>query len=534
MRPRRHFTHFPIHVASALALLAAAGVASGREPAEAGLRLLVDYSAKPDPRQLAVFNFAILDPAADVDLPAAHQAGGTVLAYVATVELRPESPHAGQAKARGLRLQGRNEGWATDVLDVTDPAWMEFIVEDVAAAAVAKGYDGLFLDTLDSVALIAKQQPAKGDACHRALVALIHRLRQRFPDKQIVLNRGFDLVREVRHDIQGVMAESLYQSWGPSLGQYREVGAEDRKWLLARLEEARAAGLRVFVLDYAPADDPATAMVTAQKIAAHGFVPFVSTPELSGRALAPCREMPRLMLVPRGKMPWREPATLAIASGGAERASLPAHSPIPDTTTRDGCGLASSEGLTMPTLRGLLDWTAASPLRKLSAAQIADIVRDAEQARIYELSPKRWLISSAGHLRTFRLDARAGRPDMTTSKGLSGYVVDGGDLYVHTQGLPITEIVLAEKLPPQLHLVRATADLDFHTLTANAAEFTVKGRHRARALFAGIRPLAPCELAVNGHAMTLKADPEGRVSLALPANARVKLLLAADNYAAKN
>jgi polysaccharide biosynthesis protein PelA len=930
-------------------------------------RLCVNYSSKPDPQELAAFNLSILDPAAEIDLAQGHRAGNKFLAYVATVEMRPDAPHAEQAKSRGVKMLGKNEGWGSDVMDVTGSDWEDFVVKDLAEPAIAKGYDGVFLDTLDSIAFITKKDPGKKYACQRALVNLIRRLHRQFPDKQIVLNRGFDLLDEVRKDVNGVLAESLYQRWNRSLPDGGAAKPEDTAWLLDKLNKAKAMGLMVYVVDYVSPEDRELARVTAEKIAAHGFIPFISTPELRGELLAPLREMPRRVLVVHGwnqgpndrppfeidtltagflqtpleyfgmevdflnvakkQLPERladryrgiildqelripvekeeafatwlldqrkqgvkllftgelpfhrehvwnrvvqelgmdgehrhirlngKPAiaqkdaelmagevpiealrsefhALAAPRGARVALSLTGediegHSlrfdpifltdwggamfrpyillsgmpgqvfsycdlyrftsewlgttnpmPIPDTSTRDGmrifythidgdgfvsqsslagrpiCGEAirdrilkkypfpvtvsvieaeieaqivgldqanigryreaarstfalpnvqagshswshpfrwldydpaddtkyATRGLVlkpsvalegvdmerevkgsikyinetllppgkqveimlwsgncrpghealrhcselgvenmnggntvlsrlypgiasvsprhtrwddemqvfssnqneflyangwqgpfyggfanlidtlertgsprrlkpvnvyyhfysathMSSLRALekiMDWCQSQPLHALTARDYARIVKDAYRTRIYPLGPRRWLVSNEGQLRTLRFAASAGTPDMALCKGVTGYVVEGDLLYVHTSGLPVTEIVLADKPAAALHLVQSTAEIDFTTLTANLAEFSAKDVRSVQATFAGLPPQTSCRIVVNGQKLNLKTNAQGQLPLNLPASATVTLQSPLSSYAAQN
>ena len=250
-------------------------------------RLYVDYSAKPDAEALLSHNLCILDPASAADLPRGQQNGNVYLAYVSAVEVLPGTPNAARANARGIPTLAHNAEWGADVLDVTNKGWLDYVVADLAGAALAKGYDGIFFDTLDSTACIVAAQPRKAAACHAALVALIKKLRERFPQKRIVLNRGFDLLDETVSSINGVVVEGLYQTGDAAGKKYRAVSASDTAWLLERIRRVEARKLLVFVIDYVAPGDLNLARHTAERIAAQGCVPFVTTPELHGKILAP-------------------------------------------------------------------------------------------------------------------------------------------------------------------------------------------------------------------------------------------------------
>lgn len=49
-----------------------------------------------------------------------------------------------------MRLRGRNEIWNSDIIDLSDERWISLLVDDLARTAHERGFDGVFLDTVDS------------------------------------------------------------------------------------------------------------------------------------------------------------------------------------------------------------------------------------------------------------------------------------------------------------------------------------------------------------------------------------------------
>lgn len=931
-------------------------------------RLYVDYSARPDPRALRAHDFCILDPAANVDLSPGRTLGHTQLAYVSAVEVAQKTDGAGRAATRGIPTIARNEAWNSSALDVTHPAWSDWLVDDMVGPALAKGYDGVFLDTLDSAETIGLADPTKKKAVHDALVAGVRRLHERFPGKRVVINRGFPLLDEVADAIDGVLVESLYQTSAPGTQTYSAVSEEGSQWLLQHIERIKSKGLPVFVVDYVAPGDAALAHATAQRITGQGCIPFITTPALKGESLAPLREVPRRILVLHGwaqedenrpafpadtltaallqmplewlgceveffdagkgtppelspvryrgvlldealhlpleqedafadwllaqqqrgvkilftgSIPFTRPHVVArvfrsLGLGGdyvparlqeqpsiavIDEAMMKAETPVepsvrdfrpitapngarvllglqgqdvagrslryepvflagwggallqpyvmlyglpnqtfcyvdiyafleawlatgppfpaPDTTTRDGlrlfyshidgdgfvsrsalagnpiCGEAIRDHILRPyplpvtvsvieaeveahlvglessnvprfrdaarsifampnvqaashayshpfrwldvdpgdetkyptrnlvlqpwanytedlsmdrevrgsveyinrtllppdkrvelflwsgncrpgaealricremgvenmnggttvlsrlypgissvaprhtfwddemqvfaanqnefmyangwlgpffggfanlidtfertgsprrlkpvnvyyhfysatylsslrALEKILNWCMEQPLHAVTAKQYAAAVRDAYDTRIYEAGAKHWILSNAGDLRTLRLPAGAGFPDMARSKGLTGYIRDGDALYIHTRGEPVVEVVLTGQPVPHLHLASCTAEVLFKTLTADKADFSVQDLRPVRATFSGIPAMAKCDVLVNDQPIRLQADAEGILTLNLPPAAKVALDFAAPNYASRN
>ena len=264
---------------------------------EVSSRLYLNYSAEPHPQDLTVFDCCILDPNAKADLGPGHSLGGTFLAYISLVEVQRGSPAEKLAATNNVPFVGQNAEWGSRLLDITSPGWAPMIVEGIAKPAITKGYDGFFLDTIDSTALLAKQSPKKAAAYQQAVVRLIKDLHARFPKARIVTNRGFDLVNEISSVIDGVLVESVYETFDPATKRYKSVSPKDTEWIEGRIRSVQMTGLPVYAVDYVDPGQNELAKKTAMKLSGLGCVPFVTTHELHGTSLAPLREVPRRILV---------------------------------------------------------------------------------------------------------------------------------------------------------------------------------------------------------------------------------------------
>ena len=177
--------------------------------------------------------------------------------------LRRHSPHWKLA---------RNGHWKSDVIDQTPPSGPTFLpARD--CPLWERGYRGFSGHA--RLYRLASNFDEKGAAA--GLVRVIETLHQRFPGIQLVLNRGFDIVPQVRDKIQMVAAESLYQGWNAGAQRYEEVSEANRSWLLDQLRTIRERdGLPVLVIDYVPPQDRALTRATAARIQADGFIPWVT------------------------------------------------------------------------------------------------------------------------------------------------------------------------------------------------------------------------------------------------------------------
>ncbi|MBN9422179.1 MAG: hypothetical protein BGO63_17160 [Candidatus Accumulibacter sp. 66-26] len=258
-------------IAALLAFHLLPATSAPAEPAGAPAVALFYGSAAPLD-ELKAFDIAVVDPDHGYDPKRFRKPYSELYAYVAVGEAHPT-----RAYFRDIPPAARlttNRDWDSLVVDLAHPAWPDFLAERIVAPLWAKGYRGFFLDTLDSYRLAAKFDE---NAQQAGLVAAIETLHRRFPGIRLILNRGFEVVPQVRDKVRMVAAESLFRGWDAGRKRYVEVGAEDREWLLGQLRKVRDEyGLPVLAIDYVAPQERALTRATAERIKALGIVPWVT------------------------------------------------------------------------------------------------------------------------------------------------------------------------------------------------------------------------------------------------------------------
>jgi hypothetical protein len=175
-------------------------------------------------------------------------------------------------------------------------------------------------------------------------------------------------------------------------------------------------------------------------------------------------------------------------------------------------------------LEKVYDWALSQPLHSVTAATYAALARDSCRTRVFKSGPRDWTLVNEGKLRTFRLPVSSGYPDLAASPGLTGYCEEGGWIYMHTRGFPRTKVVVSEKEVRHLRLVTCSAEIEFDTLTDEAAAFKTHDYRPAQVVFGGVAPGSDWSVAINGaEPVPSTADTAGRIPLTLPAEASVTL-----------
>jgi hypothetical protein len=156
----------------------------------------------------------------------------------------------------------RNPDWGGAFVYVGHPGWVEHVIGQ-AKAAIASGFAGLFLDTLNVELTFPQDVPQ--------LLTLVAAIREEAKPAYLLANRGFGMLPRLADLVDGVLFESFsvrwvdsgYAPWPPDVLEHHAQIAE-------RLLEL---DLDLFALDYA--DSPGLtdfAHRRARLFALHSFV----------------------------------------------------------------------------------------------------------------------------------------------------------------------------------------------------------------------------------------------------------------------
>lgn len=191
----------------------------------------------------------------------------------------------------------RNTDWDSLVVDLRDDAWRSYVVEQ-ATALWAEGYDGIFLDTLDSYLLPAPLAQAQAEQ-QDALTTLLNSIAANSPESDValILNRGFEVLDSLAFQPEAVLAESMIHGYDAGENQYFRRSTEDTQWLEDRLDEVQALGIEAIVLDYLPSSDQGARLAAAREISQRGYTPYISNGLLTDFGVSSRYPQPRRVLV---------------------------------------------------------------------------------------------------------------------------------------------------------------------------------------------------------------------------------------------
>ena len=239
---------------------------------------VVFYGADAESASFSGFRLVVLDPSYQRSIIPIRQSGAMVLGYASLGELDTNGPFRQHLPDSSVLLEENGHWPGSFLVDVRSKAWRTFVLETIIPSVLRRGFDGLFLDTMDSVAHLDVRQPGMIDAG----AELVHAIRKAYPEMPIMMNRGYGVLPHVCDVLDAVLAESMLTTYDFSTGLHRWMTQSEIDWQLAMLAPARNArrAVAIYSLDYWDPSDQATIRDIYAKERALGHRPYVATIKL--------------------------------------------------------------------------------------------------------------------------------------------------------------------------------------------------------------------------------------------------------------
>ena len=229
---------------------------------------------------VGIHDYVIVQPShINTDMYGFKTYSDRLYAYVSIGEIDRDIEEYEQVKKEWILAE--NRAWSSDVLDLKNPEYIEFLFESMIEPQRKRGFKNFFFDTLDSYQLASKtaEDRAKNEA---ALVAFIKEFHKRYPDSKLVINRGFEIIDEVYDSIDAVLFESYYRGVGGAKLAYKPLSDGDREWLDIYLDKIKKYKKDIICVDYLDAKDiKQEAPALVEKLEEAGFIPYVANRELN-------------------------------------------------------------------------------------------------------------------------------------------------------------------------------------------------------------------------------------------------------------
>ena len=240
---------------------------------------LCSYSTSFGPAEYGRFDLVVLDGLHHPPLVRKEPGKPVLLGYVTVGESDPSSPTWVLAQNQSF-VAGTNDNWGSLVIDMRSAKWQAILLDLVIPKVLAQGFDGIFLDTIDSALALAEgKDAAKYNGMRESILEFLRTVRTRFPNIHICMNRGLELLPEAAPLINSLLIEDLSFEYDFDKKEYRAVKQQVRQALVAAARKGLAANpaLTVLTLDYATPDQKERIKSAISYSRSKGFVPYVST-----------------------------------------------------------------------------------------------------------------------------------------------------------------------------------------------------------------------------------------------------------------
>lgn len=205
--------------------------------------------------------------------------GKTVLGYLSLGEIEQNRSWFAAVKDEGLILM-ENRNWpGSFFVDVRDTRWTSRVIEELIPDILRRGFQGVFLDTLDNPVELERRDGKKYQGMTDAAVRLVLTIRRHYPEIKIMMNRGYELLPGVGKAIDMELGESVFSEYKFDSRTYGLVDPKTYQLQVKWLQSAarKFPDLAIYTLDYwVPGDEGGIARIYKEE-RGNGFIPLVST-----------------------------------------------------------------------------------------------------------------------------------------------------------------------------------------------------------------------------------------------------------------
>jgi polysaccharide biosynthesis protein PelA len=242
-------------------------------------RWVVYYDDKLPSDAFAPYDLIVFDRDRHPPIQNLKAEGKILLGYISAGEAERYRPDYRTVRATHELLE-ENPNWPGHfAVDVRKPEWTKYLIEEVIPQILHRGFQGIFIDTLDSIEDMEARDPVKYMGMVVAAAQMVRTIRLHYPNIRIMVNRGFAVMPAIAEDVDYLLAEGIQVQYDLKGGKHRlfpdAVYLEyvDKLHTLKR----QAPGLQLMTLDYWDMTDTNGVKEIYRRHKANGLNPYVTT-----------------------------------------------------------------------------------------------------------------------------------------------------------------------------------------------------------------------------------------------------------------
>ncbi len=221
------------------------------------------------------FKLIILEP--DNVVVAPEIPSTLFIGYISLGEAEEFRWYWDEIKNEGFVLD-ENPDWEGDYyVDVRDPLWQKYVVDHIIPEILNKGFDGLFMDTIDTAEYLEYVDAEKYAGSVDAMVDMIKKIRVNYPDIYIISNNGLILLDKITDCIDFALVEDLYTTYDFDKNKYGVQSSETTAEMFNVLKNfSKTTDVPILTLDYVDPSNKKDIKKVMKKSRSDGFCPYVA------------------------------------------------------------------------------------------------------------------------------------------------------------------------------------------------------------------------------------------------------------------
>ncbi len=186
--------------------------------------------------------------------------------YISIGEVEETREYFDLIKNKGL-LSGENPNWkGSYFVSLKSGEWQDFVIKYLIPSVLSKGYDGLFLDTIDSL--------VENGESNDLIINFVNSIKSNYPKTKLMLNRGFTLASKL--NIDAILLESTITSYDFNSKSYFFVDKKGASYLDEIISSIKGKNIKIYSLDYWDPNDIKSIKKIYKTALKRGYIPYVS------------------------------------------------------------------------------------------------------------------------------------------------------------------------------------------------------------------------------------------------------------------
>lgn len=224
------------------------------------LKWMVCYSSQIPSSSLDKVSLAILEPD-NYTPPLGDHLKTKYIGYLSLGEINKNRSYS-EAITKDTIVEA-NPDWPDAYrVDPRSETWQKLLLYKMIPEILKKGYDGLFLDTIDTASYLEEKDAQKFKGAKQAMMELVKKIRKRFPTILIYPNNGLEFLENYGAQIDGVVVEDLYGLYNTAKNKIETPPPQEtsaREKLLSAFLKQHAKPVLNIIYEVTPLSDSSSA-----------------------------------------------------------------------------------------------------------------------------------------------------------------------------------------------------------------------------------------------------------------------------------